>query len=139
MWSCWSFSRRVKQTLTCYGPGKWLAPQSPQLEVNADGSDYLFDDLGNALGGIRTPSVDAPSALLRGEANEGDNRLCSLLGTTSLFSAEQMASLYVDEAGFVAAVTAATNLAVEGFLLQADADAIITWAPDQWRSQTVAP
>ncbi|MFT4520187.1 MAG: hypothetical protein ACI9JM_002587 [Halioglobus sp.] len=116
-----------------------LPPQSPQLEVNADGSDYLFDDLGNALGGIRTPYVDAPSALLRGEENEG-NGFCFLFGTTSLFSAEQMASLYVDEAGFVDAVTAATDSAVgEGFLLQADADAIIIWAPEQWRSQTAAP
>ena len=48
--------------------------------------------------------------------------------------------LYVDEAGFVAAVTAATNSAVaEGFLLQEDADAIITRAPQQWRSQTESP
>ena len=50
--------------------------------------------------------------------------------------ADQMASLYVDEAGFVDAVTEATNAAVEAdFLLQEDADAIITWAPQQWRAQ----
>jgi hypothetical protein len=116
-----------------------LPEQSPQLEINEDGSDYLFDDVGNVLGGIRTPYVDAPSALLRGEANEGNN-FCFLFGTTSLFSAAQMASLYVDEAGFVAAVTEATSSAVsEGFLLQVDADAIITWAPQQWRSQTESP
>lgn len=48
-----------------------------------------------------------------------------------------MTSLYVDEAGFTAAVTGAANSAVAaGFLLQKDADAIITWAPRQWRSQT---
>ena len=113
-----------------------LPPTSPQFELNDDGSDYLYDDLGNVLGGIRTPYVDAPSAILRGEANRGDS-FCFLFGTTSLFSAEQIASLYLDEAGFVAAVTEATNAAVAaGFLLQADADAIITWAPQQWRSQT---
>jgi hypothetical protein len=109
---------------------------SPLLVSNDDNSDYVYDDLGNALGGIRTPYVDAPSAILRGEPNTG-NGFCRLFGTTSLFSGEQMASLYVDEAGYVEAVTTATNGAVEaGFLLQEDADAIITWAPEQWRSQT---
>ncbi|MCB1841367.1 MAG: hypothetical protein KDI09_00255 [Halioglobus sp.] len=113
-----------------------LPPASPQLEVNVDGSDYVYDALGNALGGIRTPYVDAPSAILRGEPNTG-NGFCRLFGTTSLFDAAQMASLYTDEAGFVAAVTAATNDAVsQGFLLQEDADAIIAWAPQQWREQT---
>ncbi len=113
-----------------------LPPTSPQLEVNADGSDYIYDDLGNAVGGIRTPYVDAPSAILRGEPNTG-NGFCRLFGTTSLFDAAQMASLYTDESGFVAAVTEATNDAVAaGFLLPEDADAIITWAPQQWRAQT---
>ncbi|RLQ20518.1 hypothetical protein DWB85_17360 [Seongchinamella sediminis] len=113
-----------------------LPPSSPRLEINDDGSDYVYDELGNALGGIRTPYVDAPSAILRGEPNSGAG-FCRLFGTTSLFSAEQMAMLYVDQTGFVAAVTAATNAAVEaGFLLPEDADAIITWAPQQWQNQT---
>ncbi|MCB1701636.1 MAG: hypothetical protein H6985_04230 [Pseudomonadales bacterium] len=111
--------------------------QSPRLEVNDDGSDFIYDDLGNARGGIRTPYVDAPSAILRGEANAG-NSFCFLFGTTSLFSADQMASLYVDEDGFLAAVSDATDAAVAaGFLLQEDADAIIAWAPEQWRSQAM--
>ena len=109
---------------------------SPRLELNDDESDYLYDNQGNVLGGIRTPYVDAPSAVLLGEANPG-NSFCFLFGTTSLFSADQMASLYVDEAGFVAAVTEAANATVEaGFLLREDADAIIAWAPLQWRSQS---
>tara|TARA_R110001592_G_scaffold363371_1_gene685449 strand:+ start:50187 stop:51701 length:1515 start_codon:yes stop_codon:yes gene_type:complete len=118
----------------------WVAggnppPASPRLELNDDESDYLYDNLGNVMGGIRTPYVDAPSAVLRGEANLG-NSFCFLFGTTALFSADQMASLYVDEAGFVAAVTEAADSAVEaGFLLREDADAIIAWAPQQWRSQ----
>ena len=74
--------------------------------------------------------------MLLGEENLG-NRFCFLFGTTRLLSAGQMAALYVDEAGFVTAVTEAANSAVaEGFLLQEDADAIIAWAPQQWRAQT---
>jgi Alpha/beta hydrolase domain len=118
----------------------WVAdgtppPQSPQLELNDDNSDYLYDDVGNVLGGIRTPYVDAPSAVLLGSGNAGDG-FCGLFGTTRLFSAEEMASLYSDQAGYVAAVTEATNEAVAmDFLLQEDADAIIEWAPQQWDSQ----
>jgi hypothetical protein len=124
------------RALNAWAAGGKPPPSSPRLELNDDDSDYLYDDLGNILGGIRTPYVDAPSAVLRGEANSGDS-FCFLFGTTSLFGAEQMASLYVDEAGFVAAVTEAANSAVAaGFLLQEDADAIITWAPQQWRGQT---
>lgn len=112
-----------------------LPPTSPQLLLNDDGSDYLYDDLGNALGGIRSPYVDAPSAVLLGDANSG-NSFCFLFGSTSLFSAEQMASLYVDQAGFVQAVTEATEAAVTAdFLLREDADAIIEWAPRQWDFQ----
>jgi alpha/beta hydrolase family protein len=132
------FNRAVR-ALNDWVANGTLPPQSPRLQENDDGSDYLYDDLGNALGGIRTPYVDAPSAVLRGEPNAG-NSFCRLFGTTALFSAAQMASLYTDESGFVAAVTAATNEAVAAdFLLQEDADAIIAWAPRQWRAQTVTP
>ena len=113
-----------------------LPVHSPRLEINDDNSDYIYDELGNALGGMRSAYVDAPSAVLRGEPNTGAS-FCRLFGTTALFSAEQMASLYVDEAGYVNAVTAATNDAVEkGYLLPEDGEAIIAWAPSQWRSQT---
>jgi len=108
---------------------------SPDLELNDDGSDYVYDDLGNALGGIRTPYVDSPSAILRGEPNSGAS-FCRLFGTTSLFSADQMASLYVDEAGYAEAVSEAADAAVAAdFLLQEDADAIVAWAPQQWQAQ----
>lgn len=132
------FNRAVR-ALNAWAAGGPAPAHSPLLKLNDDGSDYLYDELGNVLGGIRTPYVDAPSAVLRGEANTG-NPFCRLFGTTALFSAGQMASLYVDEAGFVAAVSAATADAVAaGFLLQEDADAIVAWAPEQWRAQTGGP
>ncbi len=129
------FNAAVRALNDWVATGK-LPVMSPQLEVNDDKSDYIYGDQGNARGGIRGPYVDAASAILRGEPNSGAS-FCRLFGTTALFSAEQMASLYVDEAGYVDAVTKATNDALDaGFLLQEDADAIITWAPEQWRSQT---
>jgi hypothetical protein len=108
---------------------------APRLDVTDDQSDFLRDALGNVTGGIRTPYVDAASAILSGTGNSGGG-FCGLFGTTALFSAAEMATLYVDAGGFTAAVTAATEAAVAaGFLLQADADAIITWAPLQWAAQ----
>ncbi len=110
-------------------------PSAPRLDLNDDQSDYLKDDLGNSVGGIRTPYVDAPSAIFSGVGNTGDE-FCFLLGSTFLFGADQMASLYVDAGGFTAAVTEAANAAVDaGFLLQIDAAAIIAWAPLQWGQQ----
>jgi hypothetical protein len=110
-------------------------PVAPRLDLTDDGSAFLLDSLGNVTGGIRTPYVDAPSAILSGEGQSADG-FCPLFGTTELFSAAQMANLYVDEAGFVAAVTAAAEAAVAAdFLLPEDAEAIIAWAPEQWRAQ----
>ena len=110
-------------------------PTSPLLELNDDQSDYLYDEVGNVLGGIRTPYVDAPSAVLLGDANTGGS-FCRLFGSTRLFSAQEMVTRYTDQAGFVAAVTEATEDAVaKDFLLREDADAIIEWAPNQWNWQ----
>jgi hypothetical protein len=110
-------------------------PAAPRLDLNDDGSDYIKDANGNSTGGIRTPFSDAPSAALAGTGNTGDG-FCRLFGTTALFSAEQMASLYVNEAGYAEAVAEATDAAVAaGFILEDDAQDIKDWAPAQWRAQ----
>ncbi len=123
------------------GLDQWMrtgvAPASaPRLDVSDDQTSFLLDELGNVTGGIRTSYVDAASAILSGEGQIGSG-FCGLFGTTELFSAAQMASLYVDADGFTAAVSATANSAVEaGFLLPEDAAAIITWAPQQWAQQS---
>ena len=116
-----------------------LPPVAARLELTADLSGFLTDANGNVTGGIRTPWVDAPVAVLSGEG-QGSGGFCVLFGTTRLFSPDRLASLYVDEAGYVAAVVAATEAAVDaGFLLPEEADAIIAWAPRQWQMQTGLP
>jgi hypothetical protein len=110
-------------------------PSAPRLDVSDDSSDFVRDALGNVTGGIRTPYVDTPSAILSGTGNTGGG-FCGLFGTTALFDASQMASLYVDAQGFTSAVSEAAAAAVAaGFLLGVDADAIVTWAPLQWAAQ----
>ncbi len=118
----------------------WIAegvtpPTGEPLATSDDLEAFLLDDLGNVRGGVRTPYVDAPVAILSG-LGQGGESFCGLFGTTILFSAEQMASLYIDKSGYVTAAREATEAAVNaGFLLAVDAEQIIAWAPKQWDSQ----
>jgi hypothetical protein len=122
---------------------QWMATgaaprQSPRLEVNpANPHVFLTDPNGNALGGIRTPQVQAPVATLSGIGQPGSTSLgtqpsnadsissgtlCSILGTTVPFSAAHLAALYPTHAAFVATWDAAAAAEVkEGYLLPADA------------------
>ncbi|MDO8863907.1 alpha/beta hydrolase domain-containing protein [Haliea sp. E1-2-M8] len=130
----WTLSAALRALVTWVRDGT-APPTAERLAVDDASSAFLKDDLGNVLGGVRTPWVDAPVATLSGEGQEGD-RLCFLFGTTVLFDAAQMASLYVDQAGYEAAVSEALDEAIAGgFLLQEDADRIRAVAPLQWQSQ----
>ncbi|MEM8500346.1 MAG: alpha/beta hydrolase domain-containing protein [Pseudomonadota bacterium] len=121
--------------LSRWAAGGGAPPMGDPLATGPANSEFVLDDLGNATGGVRTPYVDAPSAILSGLGQAGES-FCGLFGTTQLFDAPTMASLYVDQAGFVSAVTAAAEEAVNaGFLLRLDADQIIAWAPQQWDMQ----
>jgi hypothetical protein len=99
-------------------------PHAPALKVN--GSAIERDALGNALGGIRTPAVDAPTETLSGEFTPGKSVICSLFGSRMPFSAARLQQLYPTHADYVAKVKASATAAVKaGFLLQPDADEII--------------
>ncbi|MEP1471765.1 MAG: alpha/beta hydrolase domain-containing protein [Halieaceae bacterium] len=131
------------------GPGPWLfnnalyaletwvtdglAPSSAErTALSDDQTQIMRDDFGNALGGIRSPYVDAPAATLSGDGQEGES-FCALFGVTELFDAATMAMLYGDQDGYVAAVTEATDAAIDnGFLLEDDRQRIIDAAGLQW-------
>lgn len=101
------------------------APSSaPRLAVNEDETELLRDEFGNALGGVRTPYVDAPVATLTGYGQTG-NSFCALFGTTDLFDEATLAMLYPTREDYVAAIDAATDEAVEaGFIRPIDGDLI---------------
>jgi Alpha/beta hydrolase domain len=105
----------------------WVAqgtppPRANRLEVNITAPLAIARDAhGNALGGIRTPLVDAPSATLRGDPNSGGS-FCTLFGSTTPFDAATLAALYPTHAAYVAAFDRATRQARRaGFLLAPDA------------------
>ncbi len=125
------------------GPGHWVAkaaiaavdgwirtgdpaPSAPLLTLNAQRTGFEYDNLGNVLGGVRTPYVDAPVALLSGEGQPPANAaFCGLFGTTVLFDEAMLAELYPDKAAYVEAIDRATDAAVAArFIRPADAELI---------------
>jgi hypothetical protein len=105
-------------------------PKAPRLTVNAAGNGFQTDAYGNTLGGIRTPYVDVPTATLSAYGQPGSmetfsnnaESFCFLFGTTTLFDAARLKSLYPTHADYVAKVAASADAAVaQGFLLEPDA------------------
>ncbi len=89
------------------------------------------DDLGIALGGIRTPPVDAPTVVLSGDPVPGTSVICSLFGNMTDLPPGQLEGLYPTHEDYVAAVTASAEAAVaDGFLRQAEADAFVAAAEE---------
>jgi len=102
-----------------------VAPASmPKLQNNAEITGYEVDGNGVALGGIRTPYVDVPMAVLSGIGQEGGG-FCGLFGTTTSLTADQLDALYPTADDFIAKWAEATDAAVaSGVILAIDADAI---------------
>jgi len=98
-------------------------PRAPRLAVTADPTPLIKRDRhGNALGGVRTPLVDVPTATLRGDGNSGPGFCASLFGTTVPFDDATLTSLYPSHASYVAKFDKATDEAVQrGFLLPPEA------------------
>jgi len=78
------------------------------------------DGVGNALGGVRSPQVDAPVARIDG-INSGTG-FCGLFGSTAALTTAQLQARYASSAAFVAEWNASADaLVASGFLLPADA------------------
>jgi hypothetical protein len=101
-------------------------PASPLLELDGDG--FVLDELGNARGGIRTPHVDVPTAVLSGVGNSGAP-LAFLSGRSEPFSHDQLVELYGTRADYLDRFRASALEAVTaGFLLADDVEEIVAIA-----------
>lgn len=97
-------------------------PEMPPLELDARSREVTVDDAGIAVGGIRTPQVDVPVAVLSG-SGQPPNGFCGLFGTTTPFTAAALADRYPDHDAFVEAWGSAVDEAVAaGAMLEADAE-----------------
>lgn len=112
----------------------WVAdgerpPASPRIDLDGTGA-IVRDDTGIAVGGIRTPAVDAPTEVLTG-ANPSDQVICMLFGSSTPLTPDQLAARYTDHDDYVAQVQASAQQAVtDGYLLPRHAKAMVTAARD---------
>lgn len=105
-------------------------PTSPRLETEAETSGAIVrDEDGIARGGIRTPTVDAPIAVMTG-TNATPSVICSLFGSNEPFTPDELVARYPgDTDGYVSEVQASAEAAVDdGFLLPRHAEAMVAEA-----------
>ena len=109
---------------------RWLTdgvapPRQPRIEfdVGDRGPIIRRDHLGLALGGVRLPDIDVPTARHTGLGADGT---LVLTGSTTPFSDEMLRALYPTRAEYVDRYTQATAAAVSaGVLLPADAERLL--------------
>ncbi len=116
-----------------YWLNRWVVtgtppPKAPYLKTTHDFPVVFATDAnGNALGGVRSPQVDAPVAALGGVGNSPV--FCTLFGTTAPFSANHLARMYPDHARFVTRWTRATvKDLLKGYIVPQDAEDLINAA-----------
>jgi hypothetical protein len=68
-------------------------PQASRLERDAEGATFRLDQHGNATGGIRTPWVEVPTAVLSGLGQTGET-FAMLFGRTERFDEATLSALY---------------------------------------------
>ena len=70
---------------------------------------------------MRTPAVDVPVSTLSGAAPAGSSVICSLFGSTTPFTPQQLSSLYQTKTHYLALYRASLHKAIaKGFILSAD-------------------
>lgn len=105
-------------------------PVAPRLDVAAGNLPEIRRDAdGIALGGLRTPPVDVPVAVLSGVPGPKQDLLCLLLGSTTPLPAERLAALYPSRADYVQRYATATDETIAaGYVLADDRDALLAFA-----------
>ena len=105
---------------------KWVVdgtppPRAPLLATtHVSPVVFALDAHGNAIGGVRTPQVDAPVAALGSQGNSGG--FCFLFGSTVPYSSTQLSQLYAGHTQFVSAWAKAVQKdRARGYLVPADA------------------
>ncbi|MET0986574.1 MAG: alpha/beta hydrolase domain-containing protein [Steroidobacteraceae bacterium] len=114
---------------------RWLTegkapPVQPRIEVFGSPPRIARDRFGNAVGGVRLPDLEVPTASYFSEMAQIG--MAGLTGTTTPLSPELVKSLYPTRDAYVAKIQAAADKAVKaGVLLPRDAQAYVAAARDR--------
>lgn len=99
----------------------------PRLEFDTSTTplSYVKDGVGNLMGSIRKPAVDAPIAVLSGVPPAGAPGFCRLFGQTIPLTPSQLVSLYPSQKDFVKQWRKAVRSSLKAdYLLPEDAAAL---------------
>ncbi len=123
--------------LVAWAAGGPPPPEGAPLELEV-GDEIVIarDENGIALGGVRTPLVDVPTAAMTGESpiavdadNFRDYGVCPIFGTTTAFDRATLIELHGSGDLYLEAfATAASEAVAAGYLLQSDADELLAEA-----------
>lgn len=124
--------RAALRALVAWSAGEGEPPHAERLSVAAGVEHFAVDEMGNALGGVRTPCVDAPVQVLTGLAAPGTSVLCSLFGSTRDLPGDVLRARYRSVEHYLEEYAAATDRAIAlGFALAEDREALMAEArPD---------
>lgn len=109
---------------------RWLVagsppPSQPRVELAGTPPEIVRDALGNAVGGIRLPDLEVPTATHRGASPRGETP--NLSGRSTPLTPEALHSLYPDRRRYLDRFAAAVRAGVDaGFLLPRDAERLST-------------
>lgn len=128
--------RAALRHLDTWAGGGPPPPTAPRLEIDGDDGieravegdspRFVTDDVGNVLGGVRTPCVEAPVEVLSGLAAPGSSRICQLFGRSLPASPEALRRRYRDEADYRRQYERAAEAAVAaGFVLVEDREELL--------------
>jgi hypothetical protein len=115
--------------LTRWAAGGEWPPQAPRLAIDGAGKRFDLDERGLALGGIRTPWVDVPTAMMSGLGQSGES-FAMLFGRTEPFDDDALADLYPGgKAEYLRRFETALGATVRaGFILEGDKAEILAVA-----------
>ena len=102
---------------------------APVLEIDPSTFAFRKDAYGNTRGGVRTPAVDVPVAVLSGDPRPGTPAICALLGSTTPFDDVTLKSLYPSAVDYLGKVRASLDRAIAaGYIRAKDRDAYLAEA-----------
>ena len=88
-------SQAALSHLARWAAGGQPPPSAPRLALDGGGAGFRRDEHGLAVGGIRTPWVEVPTAVMSGLGQNGES-FAILFGRTEPFDEEVLATLYPD-------------------------------------------
>lgn len=126
------FVRAAAEQLFGWAESGEPAPEAARIELAAhDGVVWTaaVDDVGNAVGGVRSPFVDTP--LVRYAAQSDPGALCKLRGNEFPLDDATLAGLYDSPEDYLDRFTTDLDATIDaGFLRMADREAILDLAAD---------